>query len=138
VKTVVLGAAAVVGAAQGVGTLAARGAALRAARGAPQLTAGVRGFASEAHLERHFAKHASEWGAGNVTKIGYAKRAESLLRSPVGGDIQGFTSKQGWTFRYNSRTNEFATMKPDGTIETLFRPSAGASYWADQVGRYGP
>ncbi|MDC0679128.1 RHS repeat-associated core domain-containing protein [Sorangium atrum] len=112
--------------------------ATQAARRAPQLVSGVRGFASEAHLERHFAKHASEWGAGNMTKMGYAKRAETLLRSPVGGDVQGFTSKQGWTFRYNSQTNEFATMKPDGTIETLFRPRDGASYWADQVERYGP
>ncbi|WP_159396847.1 hypothetical protein [Sorangium cellulosum] len=113
-------------------------AAPRPARGASQLTPGVRGFASEAHLERHFARHASEWGAGNITKMGYAKRAETLLRSPVGGDIQGFTSKRGWTFRYNSQTNEFATMKPDGTIETLFRPRDGARYWAEQVGRYGP
>jgi pyocin large subunit-like protein len=98
----------------------------------------AKGFASQAKLDDHFRRHAREWGAGNITKEAYAKRAQSLLGSEVGGDVLGFTSKNGFRFRYNARTNEFATAKPDGTIETLFRPKDGMAYWKEQVSKYGP
>jgi hypothetical protein len=93
-------------------------------------------FASD-KLDKHFAKHAKEWGAGNITKTSYLKRARSLLNSNVCGDIKGLTTKEGWVFRYNARTNEFATAKSDGTIETLFRPNRGMDYWNEQVRIYG-
>lgn len=67
------------------------------------------------------------------TKEAYRKRAKSLLNKKVGDDIAGFTSKEGWVFRYNKRTNEFVTAKPDGTTETLFRPKRGLGYYIDQV-----
>ncbi|MDC3958223.1 hypothetical protein KEG38_30470 [Polyangium jinanense] len=98
-------------------------------------------FASQKKLDKHFDKHKHEWGAGNITKEGYAKRARNLLNSdPVpGGDVLGFTPREGTRFRYNVRTNEFATGKPDGTIETLFRPEVdGMAYWKAQVEKYGP
>lgn len=60
-----------------------------------------------------------------------------LLNSEIGGSIRGFTSKSGYVFRYNTKTNEFATGKPDGTIETLFRPKEGLKYWYDQVKAFG-
>jgi pyocin large subunit-like protein len=88
-------------------------------------------------LDVHFNKHGAEWGAGNITKEAYRKRAISILNSPIGGDIMGFTDKEGYRFRYNKKTNEFATGKPDGTVETLFRPSNGLSYYEDQVKKYG-
>ncbi|MDI1435403.1 SpvB/TcaC N-terminal domain-containing protein [Polyangium sorediatum] len=101
------------------------------------------GFASQEHLDHHFNKHArrkNEWGTGNITKEGYAKRARNLLNTePVpGGDVLGFTSEGGFRFRYNVRTNEFATAKADGTIETLFRPTTGMAYWMEQVEKHGP
>jgi pyocin large subunit-like protein len=73
-----------------------------------------------------------------MTKDIYLKRAKNLLNSDVGGDIDGFVSKDGWVFRYNKRTNEFATAKPDGTIETLFRPKEGMDYWNNQINTYKP
>jgi pyocin large subunit-like protein len=87
--------------------------------------------------DKHFAKQASEWGTGNITKDAYLKRAQNVLNSCVGGDIEGFVSKEGWVFRYNTRTNEFATAKIDGTIETLFRPNTGIDYWYEQIIKYG-
>ncbi|KQN97050.1 hypothetical protein ASF12_23560 [Paenibacillus sp. Leaf72] len=93
-------------------------------------------------LDKHFQKHVvkkQEWAdlGFSLTKEGYLNRAKNLLNSNIGGDIHGFTSKNGYVFRYNSKTNEFATAKPDGTIETLFRPDDGMSYWKDQVTTYG-
>lgn len=100
---------------------------LPAARYAPK------GFASS-QLEAHFAKHAGEWGAGNITQAGYLKRAQSLLGSEVGGDIAGAARANGDILRYNMRTNEFAVGAADGTIRTLFRPQDGMAYWLNQAG----
>ncbi|CAM2008771.1 RHS repeat-associated core domain-containing protein [Acanthopleuribacter pedis] len=92
---------------------------------------------ADGKLEDHFQKHSHEWGLGNITIEGYEKRAHSLLSKVVDGNILGFTSKQGTVFRYNNRTNEFATAKPDGTIETLFRPIDGFDYFQRQIIKYG-
>ncbi|MBE7447998.1 MAG: hypothetical protein HS111_03655 [Kofleriaceae bacterium] len=107
-------------------------AATTAAGGAPKLlTQGAyraKAFA-QGQLDKHFAKHAAEWGAGNITKTGYLKRAQNLLGRDVGGDILGAVRKNGDVLRYNARTNEFAVGAADGTIRTLFRPQAGMDYW---------
>ena len=106
----------------------------KSAAGAGQRLLGpARNFA-EGQLEKHFAKHAGEWGAGNITQTGYLKRAQDLLSREVGGDILGATRSGGDILRYNVRTNEFAVGAADGTIHTLFRPQDGMSYWLEQVG----
>ena len=84
---------------------------------------------AQGQLDKHLAKHAAEWGAGNIAKTGYRKRAQSLLGKDVGGDILGAVPKKGDVLRYNSRTNEFAVGTADGTIRTLFRPKNGMDYW---------
>ena len=63
-------------------------------------------------------------------------RLEYLHYSPIDGEIDGFVSKNGFTFRYNKATNELATAKPDGTIETIFRPTDGLAYWLEQIRKY--
>jgi hypothetical protein len=92
------------------------------------------GFRS-GQLDAHFAKHAGEWGAGNITKSGYLGRARSLLGSKPDGNILGHTRSNGDILRFNSRTGEFASGASDGTIRTLFRPKDGSDYWARQVGQ---
>jgi RHS repeat-associated protein len=109
---------------------AARGGARLLARGRWAPTAFRAG-----ELDIHFAKHAAEWGAGNITKGGYLTRARQLLSSDVGGQIQGFTRRNGDVVRYNARTNEFAVAASDGTIRTLFRPTEGAVYYAGEAAK---
>ncbi|WP_161787493.1 hypothetical protein [Endozoicomonas numazuensis] len=88
-------------------------------------------------LEKHFNKHQHKWKNGEITSLSeYQAKAEKLLNSNIGGDVKGFTNKDGWLFKYNSRTNEFSVAKPDGTIETLFKPDRGINYWYDQVKKY--
>jgi pyocin large subunit-like protein len=94
----------------------------------------VEQFASQKLFDGHFAKHAAEWGAGNITKAGYLKRAQDLLGRAVGGDILGAVRANGDMLRYNVRTNEFAVGTADGFIRTLFRPEKGLEYWLNQVG----
>lgn len=103
-------------------------------------TGGVWGratFQSEQLLQRHLVDHAAtEWGEA-LTAAQYIQKARDLLNSNVGGEIQGFTNRLGWTFRYNTTTNEYALGSPQGTISTLMRPSDGMQYWLEQVARYG-
>ena len=40
-----------------------------------------------------------------ITQIEYVNKANKLLSSKVGGNIQGFTNKLGYTFRYNKKLN---------------------------------
>ena len=85
-------------------------------------------------LDIHFNKHAGEWGAGNLTKEAYLKRAQDILGREPGGEILGHTRANGDILRYNTRTNELAVGAQDGTIRTLFRPKDGLDYWNKQVG----
>jgi len=85
-------------------------------------------------LDIHFNRHAGEWGAGNITKDAYLKRAGNLLGREPGGEILGHTRANGDILRYNARTNEFAVGAQDGSIRTLFRPKDGRNYWNKQVG----
>jgi len=83
-----------------------------------------------------FAEHGGDWTSAGIDA--FYKRAISLADTKIGGNILGFTSKEGWVFRMNSRTGEFLTMKPNGEIATFFRRlSDPAKYWAEQVGEYG-
>ena len=66
-------------------------------------------------LERYFAKNGAEWGAGNITKEAYLKRAAALLSPQPGGRILGATRTNGDILRYNLRTNEFAVGTPQGS-----------------------
>ena len=84
-------------------------------------------------LESHFAKHAAEWGAGNITKAAYLKRAQSLLNRAPGGEVLGHVRANGDILRYNTRTNEFVVGTAQGQIRTLFRPTDGLQYWLRQV-----
>ena len=95
---------------------------------------------AEGKLQEHYSKHVieqGEWGADcTMTTQDYLKKAQDLLNSPAEGDIEGFVSKNGYTFRYNKVTNEFATAKPNGTIETFYRPKRGLEYWLEQIVKY--
>jgi RHS repeat-associated protein len=92
---------------------------------------------AEEMLENHYTKHVikkAEWSQnGSLSQNAYLNRARNLLNSDIGGRIDGFTSKEGWVFKYNIQTNEFATGKPNGIIETLFRPKDGINYWNEQI-----
>jgi len=90
------------------------------------------------NLLKKFSKHAKEWSQwGAISKDAFYKRAIKLADSPIGGNIKGFTSKQGWVFKFNSQTGEFLTVHPKGHIETFFRPTKGMDYYVKQLQTYG-
>lgn len=61
--------------------------------------------------------------------------ARKLLNSS-GKNIHEFTSRNGWYFKYNSKTNEFICVSDKETISSYFRPREGIRYWRSQVKKY--
>ena len=89
-------------------------------------------------LAKKFSKHSKEWSKwGSMSQEAFYKRAVNLADSPVGGHVKGFTSKNGWSFRFNTKTGELLTIHPSGYIETFFRPEQGLDYYLKQVQLYG-
>ena len=78
-------------------------------------------------LDSHFADHAAEWGAGNITKASYLKRGESLLKARRRRHTR-IRDRTGRSLRYTFvRMNR--TARADGTIKTLSQPKDGFEYW---------
>ena len=97
------------------------------------------GFTSADKLRWHFNKHAKKWGDGVIkTEAEYLERALALNNSKVGGDILGFTSPEGYVFRFNQATNEFVVATPTGLVQTFLKPDNPAIYYQTQVERYAP
>ncbi len=65
----------------------------------------------------------------------YLNGARKLLNSS-GKNVSEFTSKKGWFFKYNSKTNEFICVSDKGTISSYFKPKEGIKYWKAQVKKY--
>lgn len=94
-------------------------------------------FYNERKLIKHYERHVienGEWGAGiPFTQEEYLQKARELINSSIGGDIEGFVSKNGkWTYRYNKATNEFAIGREEGAISTFYRPEEGITYWINE------
>lgn len=73
------------------------------------------------YLMKHVQDHIADYPGFSVED--YQNHARELLNSAVGGDIEGFTSEAGTVFRYNKATNDFATARPNGVIQTLYKPT---------------
>jgi hypothetical protein len=84
-------------------------------------------------LDPKFNKHTGTWDSLH----NYYKIAWKLEDSPVGGDIMGFESKQGWLFRFNKQTGEFLARHALDYVVTLFRPKEGLNYYLKQLELYG-
>ncbi len=87
-------------------------------------------------LQGHFEKHIGDFNF--ETQREYEEYAKKLMNSEINDNIAGFTSKDGYVFRYDIKNNVFADAKPNGIIETCFKPSRGIEYWREQKEKYGP
>lgn len=65
----------------------------------------------------YWIKRAKEWGSKYRSQNQYLNGARKLLNSS-GKNIHEFTSRNGWYFKYNSKTNEFICVSDKGTISS--------------------
>ena len=94
------------------------------------------GFAKN-NLYRHWGgerDHSMQYP--DLDKEGYAKRAEELVRSPVGGDIDGCRLPGGAIVRYDKKANDYVKGYNKG-IATMFKPNDGYEYFLREMRREG-
>lgn len=88
-------------------------------------------FSTQKKFDRHIEKHLSEYG--DITPEEYLNIARDLLAAPLSSDVEGFISKDGFTFKYRKSTNDFTLGRADGNISTLFKPDEKIEYWKEQI-----
>lgn len=88
-------------------------------------------FSTQKKYDRHIEKHLSEYG--DITPEDYLNTARDLLAASLSNDVEGFVSKDGFTFKYRISTNDFAIGRADGKISTLFKPDENIEYWKEQI-----
>ncbi|WP_312907237.1 phage minor capsid protein [Tissierella praeacuta] len=88
-------------------------------------------FSTEKKFNRHLEKHLGEYGDINPEE--YLNTARNLLAEPLSEDVEGFSSKENFVFKYRKSTNDFAIGRTDGKISTLFKPDKKLEYWKEQI-----
>lgn len=101
------------------------------AKGANSLQ--VKGFKNAQHLNNHWKNgrtHEKEYlDEGITTKEQYSKRAVELAEMPVGGNILGYKTKEGYICRYDKEKNDYVKADIKKGIRTMFKPDAGEAYY---------
>ena len=93
----------------------------------------ARTFSSDALLEKHYTKHASEFG--NITKERYMGLANALAAREPSEAVAQLERSDGSISKYSFATNEFLVINADGTIRTYFKPEAKEAYWVEELER---
>lgn len=81
----------------------------------------------------HFDNHGS--GVGTSSISAYRAAALEFVNNAKGKEM--ITASDGVRRFYSPATNEFASVYPDGTISTYYKPRHGERYWKGQVKKYG-
>ena len=93
-------------------------------------------FQTESKFARHVDLHMSEFGY--KTPEEYLVGARLLLNAEISDEIEGFTGRDGFVFRYDTVNNALAIGHPGESISTYFKPENGRQYWDEQVDLYKP
>ena len=78
------------------------------------------GFASKAKLRDHAKRHSA--GVGASSEAEYQQKGIDFLKQPCGGDVIGYARPDGAIVRFNTKTCEYATGKPGGSLSTYMSP----------------
>lgn len=86
----------------------------------------------DAKVARLFERNGAAFGAR--TAEDYMEKVQAFARNPP-RDADTAKRPNGDTLYYQASTNTFAVVARDGTPRTMFKPTAGARYWAEQKAR---
>jgi filamentous hemagglutinin len=79
-------------------------------------------FRSPNDSRQHFSDHAAEF-VGIVTEADYILLAEAFMNGPKSASTLECNRPQGGRARYDSVTQEYGSVRADGTIATYFIPN---------------
>lgn len=97
----------------------------------PVLTANRRETV-DAKIARLFERNGADFGAR--TPQDYLAKVQAFTDRPPAGTDR-VERPNGDVLLYQASTNTFAVVSRDGVPKTMFKPSEGAAYWAEQKDR---
>lgn len=97
----------------------------------PVLTASRRETV-DAKITRLYERNGADFGARSAED--YLTKVTTFTTKPPSG-TETVKRPNGDTLLYQASTNTFAVMDRDGTPRTMFKPTTGAAYWAEQKAR---
>ncbi len=99
-----------------------------AAQPKPVLTTGRRETV-DAKIARLYDRNGADFGATSAGD--YLDKVKAFTAKPP-RDAETVKRPNGDTLIYQASTNTFAVAARDGTPRTMFKPTTGADYWAEQ------
>ncbi|MFN7111221.1 MAG: S-type pyocin family protein [Brevundimonas sp.] len=99
-----------------------------AAQPKPALTASRRETVDD-KIARLYARNGADFGASSAQD--YLDKVTTFTTKPP-RDAETVKRPNGDTLIYQASTNTFAVVARDGTPRTMFKPTTGADYWAEQ------
>ena len=97
--------------------------------GESQQTELLYSFRTQELYDSHYVKHGHEFG--DITQEEYLQKANELIAS-VADTILKKYEDDGDLMYFNTATDEFLVLSPDGYIRTYFIPDDGIEYWERQ------
>jgi len=94
----------------------------------PVLTTGRRETV-DAKIARLYERNGADFGASSAED--YLDKVTAFTAKPP-RDAETVKRPNGDTLIYQASTNTFAVAARDGTPRTMFKPTTGADYWAEQ------
>ncbi|HBI42127.1 MAG TPA: hypothetical protein DDY78_04620 [Planctomycetales bacterium] len=79
---------------------------------------------------KHFKDHGADFGAINA--LDYVRRARNFLLNPPAGTLTKIRPN-GDVVRYNSATNTFGVLAPNGSPRTFYKPDPAAHGFATNL-----
>lgn len=80
-------------------------------------------------IQRLYERNGADFGSRSPEDF-LDKVTAFTTRTPAG--VERATRPNGDTLLYQASTNTFAVVARDGTPRTMFKPTTGAAYWAEQ------
>lgn len=87
---------------------------------------------AEENAQYQFTKNGGDFGAASESE--YVTKAHAFVDRPPAG-AETLDRSNGDKLIYDAKLNTFAVVSRDGAPRTMFKPRAGASYWAQQKDR---
>lgn len=92
-------------------------------------------FRDASDLQQHFEDHHTEFVGVDTVDV-YLARAEAFLNGPMGADTLECNRPQGGRCRFDTVTQEYGTVRADGTIATYFIPNPAIHGYATNLDYY--
>jgi len=88
-------------------------------------------FRDAADLQQHFEDHGHEFGVNTAQE--YLLLAESFMNDPRRPTTDECLRPQGGRARYDRVTQEYGSVRSDGTIATYFKPDPAIHGYASNL-----